>query len=93
MVIMPDASYYEHYYAQGKEDGGGGREEPQKLLSKIEGVEARAATWYTPQPFVEALQLRAVGELMSCYDVITGTGAMSTRVSLYYSLLWSGVIH
>jgi hypothetical protein len=57
MVIMPDASYYEHYYTEAKEDGGGGREGPKKLLSKIEGVEARAATWYAAKRVVETLQV------------------------------------
>eukprot|EP01043_Picozoa_sp_COSAG02_P037960 COSAG02_NODE_2891_length_7795_cov_50.476351_1_plen_107_part_00 len=93
MVIMPDASYYEHYYAEAKEDGGGGREEPRKLLDKIEGVEARAATWYAPKRVVEVLHVQAVGDLMSPFGMITGTGSMNTRVSLYYSLLWNGVIH
>ena len=57
MVIMPDPAYYEHYHAQGREHGGGGREEPQKLLSKIEGIEARATTWCAPNLYAEAYHL------------------------------------
>jgi hypothetical protein len=56
MVIMPDPAYYEHYHVQGREDGDGGREEAQKMITKIESIEARAATWCAPKRIAGAFQ-------------------------------------
>lgn len=65
MVVMPDASYHEHYYERGREYESGGRAEPKKLVSKIEGIEIRAAARYAANDFPSQASLEVhLGDLI-----------------------------
>lgn len=57
MIVMPDASYYEHYYDQGRQAGSKGVKEPKKLVNKIEDIEVRAAARCASQLVSEVILL------------------------------------